>query len=78
MQGMMSAARAMHCALPRATTVAVRLYDLQGRMVWRFEQNMAAGYHSIRMPFAAMSHGRYVAFFAADGRVMKQAFTLAR
>lgn len=47
--------------LKKASTVAIQLFDIQGRLVRQLQQgNFSAGEHSLEFPVAGLAHGTYL------------------
>jgi photosystem II stability/assembly factor-like uncharacterized protein len=53
--------------LPYATSVSLRIVDLQGKMLWQRQSVQAPGDHSLSLPLASLPPGNYFVEFQAGG-----------
>ncbi|MBD3393575.1 MAG: hypothetical protein GF418_15685, partial [Chitinivibrionales bacterium] len=69
--------RILRYALPRQSTVSIRLFDLKGREVLtHIRHGQPAGYYVTCLETGVLGDGRYILVFTADQYMVKRAFAI--
>jgi hypothetical protein len=77
--GLGNSSKMLRYALPVQCHVSVRFYDLRGRTVGSFvNQIQGAGYYALPLPISTWATGSYILDFQAGTFVRKEKITLAR
>jgi uncharacterized repeat protein (TIGR02543 family) len=77
--GIRSNGGSMNFALPQASPVTMRLFNMQGKIVKvLFSDILAAGYHTARLDMSSVAKGSYVLEFMADKYNVKKVVYLIK